>query len=284
MSSPALPHPIPDAVEIEVHHLGLIAGEGEFPLLIARAARSRSIPVTAFGLRGVTSPELEQIADTVHWVKLGDLDKVLRLCREAGITKAVMAGRIKHTAIFQPGLFGPSDLFKLAKLANKKADSVLGLVTQEFARENIEILDQALFVRSCMPRAGLLTPACPPSPDTLRDIEFGIEMARRSAGLDIGQTVVVKNLSIVAVEAMEGTDETIERAGRVAGEGIVVVKVSKPQQDRRFDLPVVGLTTVRKMAAARAAALAFPGGEVLVFNQDEALQLAAANNISVVGI
>ena len=281
MSSPAV-SPAPPALRID--HLALLAGEGEFPVLIARAARSQSIPVTVFGLKGLTSPELEQIATAMHWVQLGDLDEIVRMCQEGGIRHAVMAGRVKHSVIFQPGVFKPSHLVKLARLANKKADSVLGLVTQEFEKGNIQILEQIHFLRACMPGPGLLTPGCPPSEEVARDAEFGLQLARKIAGMDIGQTIVVKSQSVVAVEAMEGTDETIERAGRIAGEGCVVVKVAKPAQDKRFDVPVVGLTTIRKMAKARAAALAIPGGEVLVLNQAESLALAAESGISVFAI
>ncbi|MBI3737403.1 LpxI family protein, partial [Candidatus Sumerlaeota bacterium] len=165
-----------------------------------------------------------------------------------------------------------------------KANSILNVVTAELESENIHVLDSTLFLRSCLPGKELLTKACPPSEETQADIDFGYELAKQVAGLDIGQTVVVKSQSVVAVEAMEGTDAAIERAADIAGEGIVVVKVSKPQQDRRFDVPVLGLTTIEKLVKVRAAALAFSGGETLFFDEKEAVALAEANKITIIGV
>lgn len=268
----------------EIGHLGLIAGGGEFPLLVARAARSRMLSVTAVGIEGVTSPKLEDEVNTMRWIKFGQFNNLVRALRTAGVTKAVMVGRVKHNAIFQLKNIDLRGLRLIGKLANRKADSILGLAVEEFANENIEILDSTLFLRDSMPGKGLLTPSVPATEEILGDIEFGIEHARKIAGLDIGQTVIVKSRSIVAVEAMEGTDAAIHRAGEVAGPDCVVCKVSKPQQDRRFDFPVFGLTTIKKMIGSGAAAFAFPGEEVLFFDQEEAIPLAEANKICIIGV
>lgn len=261
-------------------HLGLIAGEGQFPFLLARAARDRKISVTAIGIHGITSLDLEREVDTMLWVEFGQFNRMIELAHEAGIHKAMMAGRIKHTSIFQLSKIDSRGIKLLAKSASKKADALLGAVTEELAKEDIEILDSTMLLRECMPPPGLLTPSAAPSQAVLDDIHFGRPIASAIAGLDVGQTLVVKHKSVVAVEAMEGTDETIVRAGSIAGEGCVVIKVSKPRQDKRFDVPVVGQTTVRKLAQIRAAALAFPGGEALFFEREAACALAADYGIT----
>jgi UDP-2,3-diacylglucosamine hydrolase len=266
---------------IGLHNLGLIAGEGKFPFLLAKAAKDRNIFVTAIGIHGITSPDLTQEVDAMFWVEFGQFNRLIEVCHEAGIQKAVMAGRIKHHSIFQLAKIDRRGIKLLAKTASKKADALLGAITDELAREDIEILDSTLLLRECMPAAGLLTPTVPPSPTVMDDILFGRPLANSIAGLDVGQTIVVKHKSIVAVEAMEGTNQTILRAGEIAGEDCVVIKVSKPRQDRRFDVPVIGLTTIKKLITARCAALAIPGGEALFFERDEACALAAAHCITI---
>lgn len=284
-SAPIAPRLMPDHdPELNIDNLGLLAGEGDFPLLVARAARSRSIPVTAVGIQGLTSPILENEVTTMHWIKFGQFDRAIRLLQSSGVRKLIMVGRVKHNQIFKLSSIDMRGLKLIARLANKKADSILGLVAEELAKENLELLDSSLFLRDCMPPSGLLTPKVRPTEDLRRDFEFGIEHARALAGLDIGQSIVVKSQSVVAVEAMEGTDATIERAGRIAGAGIVLCKVAKPRQDRRFDLPVLGLTTVRKLADVGAAGLAFPGGEVLFFDHEEAVALAERHKICILAV
>ncbi|MEN6627481.1 MAG: UDP-2,3-diacylglucosamine diphosphatase LpxI [Candidatus Sumerlaeia bacterium] len=266
---------------LDLDHVGLIAGEGKFPFLLARAARDRNISLTAIGVRGITPVELADEVDAMLWVEFGQLGKMIDLCHQAGVDKVIMAGRIQHRSIFQLSRIDRRGLKILASLPTKKADSLLGALTDELAREKIEVLDSTMLMRECMPPAGLLTPSCPPSDAVLGDIAFGRPIASQVAGLDIGQTIVVKQGTIVAVEAMEGTDKTILRAGQIAGEGCVVIKVSKPRQDRRFDVPVAGMTTVRKLVEARCAALAIPGGEALFFDRDEACALAQKHGICI---
>lgn len=284
MSNPALskteePNPL-DSIK----HIGLLAGEGRFPFLIAQAARDRDVRVTAFALKNVTPENLEEVVDEIHWLELGHFQHLIELFHEHDIHKIVMAGRVRHSSIFQLRKIDIRGIKLLGKMANKKADSILKTVTDEFARENVEVLDSTLFLRSLMPPPGILTTSTPPGTEVKIDIDFGYQLAKEIAGMDIGQTVVVKSQTVVAVEAMEGTDGAIERAGKVAGEGTVVVKVSKPMQDKRFDVPVIGLRTIRKMIEARSAALAFTGGETLFFDQAEAIALAEENGISIVAV
>lgn len=275
--------PVPtrqSSVEIDLSPIGIIAGEGNFPRLLARAAREHNIHVSAIGIRGITSSDLADEVDQMHWVDFGKFNRIIEVCHEAGIRKAVMAGRIKHSCIFHLSKIDRRGIKLLARTANRKADTILKAVTDEFGREGIEVMDSTLLLREWMPPSGLLTPQAPPDRHIMEDIEFGRPIADRVAGLDIGQTVVVKEGTVVAVEAMEGTDKVILRAGEQAGAGCVVIKVAKPRQDRRFDVPVIGLTTVKKMIQARCSAMAFPGGQVLFFEQDDACALAASRGIS----
>lgn len=282
---PTVPSTAPDpAASLDFDRLGLFAGEGDFPLLVARAARAKGVAVTCVGVTGLTSPEIESLVSAMHWIKFGKFEQIIRLLQAGGITRMIMVGRIRHASILQLASLDRRSLKLLSGLANKKADTILARVVEEFASENIEVLDSTLFLRDCMPPAGLLTPRVPPTAELRGDIDFGLEHARSIAGLDIGQTVIVKSGTIVAVEAMEGTDAAIERAGLLAGPGIVMCKVAKPNQDRRFDVPILGLNTVRNLVAVRAAGLAFPGREVLFFERDEAVALAEANNLSILAV
>jgi DUF1009 family protein len=262
-------------------HIGMIAGEGDFPFMVARAARDRGIQVTAIGINGITDPKLADEVDAMHWVEFGKMNRLIETCHRSGFTRAVMVGRIHHNNIFKLAKMDWRGIKMLAKAPTRRANDLLGAVMAELAHENIELLDSTLLLRECMPGAGVLTPDCLPSEQVMDDIEFGRPLARAIAGLDVGQTVVVKHRAIVAVEAMEGTDQTILRAGEIAGPGCVVIKIDKPRQDRRFDVPVVGLATVQNMIRAECAALAFPGGQTLFFEQEASCRLAADRGIAI---
>jgi DUF1009 family protein len=264
-----------------LNHIGLIAGEGDFPHMLARAARSRMIHVTAIGIRGITSPELAEEVDAMHWVEFGQFGKVIEYCHESQVMKAVMAGRIRHNSIFQLRKLDMRGVKLLARTPRKTANALLGAITEEFARENIEIIDSTIFLRECMPAPGLLTPRCQPDENVLADIEFARPIADQLAEMDIGQTLVVRDGTIVAVEAMEGTNLTIIRAGEVAGDGCTVIKTCKPSQDSRFDVPVLGLTTIKKLIQSRCQAIAFPGNEVLFFELEDSIELAQSRGITI---
>jgi UDP-2,3-diacylglucosamine hydrolase len=193
----------------------------------------------------------------------------------------MMAGRVPHNSIFQYRHFDARALKLIAKAVNRKADTLLGAVTAELEREGIEVLDSSLFLKSLMPPPGLLTGDRQPTEGEQDDIDFGWPIAKAVAGQDIGQSIVVKGRAVIAVEAMEGTDECIRRAGEVAGPGCIVIKVSKPAQDLRFDIPVIGKTTLKHMVEAGCTALAFSARESLLFDQDEVLRVASENNISI---
>src|SRR5256884_8031336 len=244
---------------------GLIAGNGRFPFLVLEAARNQGIEMAVIALREEASPELEGLAQRLHWVSLGELSRTLDLLHQEGVTRAVMAGQVKHTKIFSS--IRPD--WKLAKLIfslpRKNTDALIGAVAKVLGDEGIRLVDSTLFLRPLVPEAGVLTQRAP-SEQEAADIEYGLGVARQIAGMDIGQTVVISDKACVAVEAMEGTDETIARAARLAnGKKLVVVKVSKPKQDMRFDVPVVGLPTIQQMRACGATGAAVDAGRSLFF-------------------
>src|SRR6516225_8976528 len=231
---------------------GLIAGNGRFPFLVLEGARSQGIDMAVIALKEEASPELEKAAKRVHWVSLGELSKTIDVMHEEGVTQAVMAGQVKHDKIFSS--IRPD--WKLAKLLfslpRKNTDSLIGAVARVLEEEGIRLVDSTLFLKPLVPEAGVLTGRGPDAREAA-DIAYGMAIARQVAGMDLGQTVVISDRACVAIEAMEGTDETISRAARMArGKPLVVVKVSKAKQDMRFDVPVIGLPTIEQMKAAGA--------------------------------
>ena len=260
---------------------GLIAGNGRFPFLVLEGARCQGIEMAVIALKEEASPELEKIAKRLHWVSLGELSKAIELMQSEGVKRAVMAGQVKHNKIFSS--IRPD--WKLAKLLfalpRKNTDSLIGAVAKVLEEEGIQLVDSTMFLKPLLPEAGVLTRRGP-SAQEAADIEYGLGIARHIATRDIGQTVVVSDSACVAVEAMEGTDETIARAARFAnGRPLVVVKVSKPRQDMRFDVPVVGLPTVESMKLAGATALAIDANRTLLFDREKLIAMADAAGIAI---
>jgi hypothetical protein len=260
---------------------GLIAGNGRFPFLVLEGARSQGIEMAVIALKEEASPELEKIAKRLHWVSLGELSKAIELMQREGVKQAVMAGQVKHSKIFSS--IRPD--WKLAKLLfslpRKNTDSLIGAVAKVLEEEGIHLVDSTMFLKPLLPEAGVLTRRAP-STQEAADMEYGLGIARHIAAKDIGQTVVVAESACVAVEAMEGTDETIARAARFAnGRPLVVVKVSKPRQDMRFDVPVVGLPTVESMKMAGATALAIDANRTLLFDREKLIAMANDAGIAI---
>jgi DUF1009 family protein len=262
--------------------IGLIAGEGNFPLLLAEAARNEGVEIIAFGVHGLANEELRRHSIAMHSLKLTEFSKLFDFCRQYDVRHVVMAGRVPHSILLKQISFDPRIFKVLGGLANRKADTLLSAAVEEIEKEGIEVLDSTMFLSSCMPDPGLLTPRMRPTEEIMKDIEFGWPLAREAGRLDIGQTVAVKNGVVIAVEALEGTDGLIKRTYPLAGEGCVFVKVAKPRQDMRFDVPVIGLTTIRNLAAARAAALCVQAGRTLFFDRKEAIELAEQNRIAII--
>jgi UDP-2,3-diacylglucosamine hydrolase len=260
---------------------GLIAGNGRFPFLVLEGARSQGIEMAVIALKEEAAPELEKIAQRLHWVSLGELGKAIDLMHKEGVTQAVMAGQVKHNKIFSA--IRPD--WKLAKLLfslpRKSTDALIGGIARVLEDEGIQLVDSTLFLKPLLPEPGVLTRRAPHERETA-DIAYGHSVARKIAAMDIGQTVVISDQACVAVEAMEGTDETIARAARIAGgKPLVVVKVSKPRQDMRFDVPVVGLPTIEQMKSSRATALAVDAGRTLLFDRQKLMELADAADIAI---
>ena len=260
---------------------GLIAGNGRFPFLVLEGARNQGIEMAVIALKEEASPELEKVAKRLHWVSLGELSKAIELLQREGVQQAVMAGQVKHNKIFSA--IRPD--WKLAKLLfslpRKNTDSLIGAVAKVLQDEGILLVDSTMFLKPLIPDAGVLTRRAP-SEEEAADMDYGLQVARQIAGMDIGQTVVIADCACVAVEAMEGTDETIARAARFAqGKKLVVVKVSKPGQDMRFDVPVIGLPTVESMKQAGASALAVDATRTLLFDREKLVELADAAGIAI---
>src|SRR5438132_4190459 len=226
---------------------GLIAGNGRFPFLVLEGARSQGIEMVVIAIKEEAAPELEAQAKRVHWVSLGELSKTIDLLHKEGVAQAVMAGQVKHTKIFSA--IRPD--WRLAKLLfalpRKNTDALIGAVAKVLEDEGIRLVDSTLFLKPLVPDPGVLTRRAPNEHEA-EDIAYGLGVARQIASMDIGQTVVIADRACIAVEAMEGNDETIARSARIAGgKPLVLVKVSKPGQDMRFDVRVIGLPTIEQM-------------------------------------
>jgi DUF1009 family protein len=263
--------------------LGLIAGNGRFPFLAAAGARSAGRRVIALAIREETEPGLEAEVDELHWVGLGQLGRAIDILRRAGVREALMAGQVKHRQIFSDIVPDLKLVGVLARLAFQNTDSLIGGVADALSREGITLLPSVAFLGDQMAEVGPMTRR-KPSRAERADIEYGETVARTLAGMDLGQTVVVKSRAAVALEAMEGTDEVIRRAGRLAGPGTVVVKVSKPGQDMRFDVPVVGVGTQEAMAEAGTKVLALDAERTLMIDKAAFLERAEAAGVAVFGL
>jgi len=266
-----------------VKKIGLIAGNGKFPLMFARAAAERDLDVVAVAIKRDASPFIARLVKKTYWLSLKDYGRMFDIFRSEGITKVIMAGQVDPRKLFYKDV-GDDTLKKLLAAArDKRPDTIFGAVADMLAAQGIELIDSTLFLEKFLPEQGVLT-RLQPDDRMWRDIRFGFDMAKRVAGLDIGQTLVVKDGAIVAVEAIEGTDAAIRRAGCVSDGGIVVIKVSKPNQDMRFDIPVVGPRTVKHLARVRGRCLAIEAGKTLMIDRPECVKRANRHGIVIVAL
>ncbi len=264
--------------------VGLIAGNGRFPLLAAKEARRQGKRVVVCALQGETDTQIETLADVCSWVKLGEIGKLVRFFKKEGVSQVLMAGKIEKVKLFGGNVQPDFEMLKvLMKIRDFKDDSLLGAIADYLGREGIQVLDSTIFLSSALPGEGALGQK-KPTKEMLEDIQFGFEMAKAVAGLDIGQTLVIKKKSVLAVEAIEGTDAAIQRGGALGSGGVVVVKVAKPNQDMRFDVPAIGLKTMESLIEARAEALAFEAGKTIIMDQAEFIRIADKNNMVVFGM
>ena len=309
---------------------GLIAGNGKFPLLVAEGARRAGDSLAVAAIHEETDPQIERLADRVEWVGIGQLGKMIRFFKDEGVEKAIMAGQVRHVQIFSRAVPDARMLKLLLKLPRRNTDSLIGAVADELGSEGIQLIDSTYFLQDYLPRAGTLTTRKPDAREQA-DIDYALEIAREISRLDLGQTIVVRGKACVAIEAMEGTDATIRRAGQLTREGteappllgqvtdtgenssreteekeggfvrglsnllrgkrtnlaagrLTVVKLAKPGQDMRFDVPVTGVPTIETMIEAGATCLCVSAGKTLMLDRDEMLALANQHGIAVVAV
>jgi DUF1009 family protein len=262
---------------------GLIAGNGKFPFMVVEGARQQGAQMVVAAIHEETDPAIEQLADRVEWVGIGQLGRMIRFFKDEGVEKAIMAGQVKHVQIFSRAVPDARMLKVLLRLTRRNTDSLIGAIATELQSEGIELINSTYFLQQHLPQTGTLTRRQPDKHER-EDIEYGLEIAREIARLDLGQTIVVRGKACVAIEAMEGTDETIRRAGQLVKKRLTVVKIAKPNQDMRFDVPVVGVPTIETMLEAGATCLCITAGKTLMFDREEMIRLANDRKIAIVAV
>lgn len=253
-------------------------------MLFASAAKKRGFYIVAVAVKGDTSFALQKYVDKIYWLGLGEFSKLFELFKREGISKVVMAGQVSPRRLFSKEVNKDEGLRNLLEsVKDKKADTIFGAIALKLKECGLELLDSTTFIEEFIPPKGTLTKR---EPDIREwgDINFGLTLAKQIAALDIGQSVIVKDKAVVAVEALEGTDNIIRRAKAISRGGFVLVKVSKPNQDKRFDIPVVGLRTVRNLAGAKAKCLAIEAGKTLFIDKQESIKLADKKSIAIVAV
>jgi DUF1009 family protein len=269
-----------------VKPLGLIAGNGRFPFLVAEEARKAGRRVVAVAFKEEADPALEQVVDKIHWLYVGQLNKWIKTFKTEGVEEVVMAGLVRHTNMYDDLRRFHPDLRILRiffKAKDRKADTLLGALADDLAKDGLRLMPSITHLQHCLAPAGVLTKR-KPTAEELADIKFGFQLAKGMAGLDVGQTVCVKKKGVVAVEAMEGTDKCIRRAGDMTRGSFVVVKVSKPKQDLRFDVPVIGLNTIETINESGGGVLAVEAGKTLILDQEKVVEWANSAKVCIVGV
>lgn len=262
---------------------GLIAGNGNFPFLVLEGARRQGADLAVVAICEETDKRIEEAAEKVIWVGIGQLGKMISFFKKEGVSRVMMAGQVKHIQIFSGALPDLRMLKMLFGLKQRNTDALIGGVASEMAKEGIELIDSTYFIQDRLAQEGVLSKRKPDANEQ-GNIEYGLEIANEIARLDLGQTIVIRAKACVAIEAMEGTDATIKRAGELAKGKLTVVKVAKPNQDMRFDVPVVGVPTIQTMIEAGATCLSLTAGKTLMFDKEEMLALADEKKIAVVAV
>ncbi len=275
---------------------GLIAGNGRFPFMVVDGARRAGVSLSVAAIREETDPAIEREVDSLTWVGIGQLGRMIRFFKHEGVEKAIMAGQVRHVQIFSRAVPDARMLKMLLTLPRRNTNSLIGAVADELASEGIDLIDSTYFLQDNLPAPGELTNRKPNAAERA-DINYGLEVAHDLARLDLGQTIVVRGKACIAIEAMEGTDETIKRAGellrggrstrkrlRLTSGALTVLKLSKPDQDMRFDVPVIGVPTIETMIAAGATCLCISAGKTLMFDREELIALANKHKIAIVAV
>jgi DUF1009 family protein len=262
---------------------GLIAGNGRFPFLVLDGAREQGVEMVVAAIKEETAPEIEGHAGHVEWVGVGQLGRLIRFFKREQVTHAIMAGQVKHHQIFRLNALPDLRMVKmLTRLSAKNTDSLIGAVADELAGEGITLVESTTFLQSMLAREGLLTRR-KPNKEERADFDYGLHVVREIGRLDLGQTLCVKDRAVVAIEAMEGSDAVIARAGEITGgRPFVVIKAAKPNQDMRFDVPVIGVPTIEAMRNAGATAIHITPNKTLLIDKPQVIEIADQAGICVV--
>jgi len=264
--------------------IGLIAGNRKFPLIVSQAAKKKNFYVVAVAIKGDACAQLKNSVDKIYWIGLDEFARMFEIFKQEGVSKVVMAGQISPHRLFSKEIENNQEIKNLlASLKDKKADTIFGAFADKLKEFKLELLDSTVFIKNLLPNKGTLTKQEPNFHDW-EDIYFGFDLAKEIAYLDIGQTVAVKAKAVVAVEALEGTDNLIRRAGKISRGGFVLVKVSKPKQDMRFDIPVVGFNTVKNLLKASARCLAIEAEKTLFIDLKESVNLANRKGLAILAL
>jgi hypothetical protein len=267
-----------------MERLGLIAGNGNFPLIAADAAGKENIKITAVAFKGETSHRLNKLVDKIYWIGIGQMSKLFDILQKEDIHKTIMAGQIKAIHLFKPWIKKDQTMKKfLQRVKDSRGDSLLKSVAEELEKRGVELLNSSFLLKESLADEGVMTDT-EPDEKTWQDIKFARPLAKKIADLAIGQTIIVKNTAILAVEAIEGTDETIKRGSRLGKGQIVVVKVSRTSHDMRYDIPVVGLKTLKIAKRYKVKAIAVEAKKTLLIDKNKFLEYANKIGIAVVGI
>lgn len=261
---------------------GLIAGNGQFPFLVVEGAKKIGASLSVVAINEETDKRIDDVAETITWLGLGQLGKMISFFKKQGVTQVMMAGQVKHVQIFSGALPDIRMMKMLWNLPRRNTDALIGGVADEMAKEGIELIDSTHLIKDHLAPTGVLSKRSPNESEQ-QNIEYGLHIANEIARLDLGQTIVVRSAACVAIEAMEGTDETILRAGKLANGKLTVVKVAKPNQDMRFDVPVIGVPTIENMINSGATCISVTAGKTLIFDRDKMLKLADQHKICVLG-
>jgi UDP-2,3-diacylglucosamine hydrolase len=262
---------------------GLIAGNGRFPFLVLEGARAEGVDMAVAAIKEETDPKIESLAPVVEWISVGHLNKLIKFFARNGVSHAIMAGQVKHVQIFKLNALPDLRMAKmLARLKRRNTDALIGAVAAELEAEGIKLIDSTTFLQPLIARDGILTKRAP-NKHELEDIEYGLHVARELARLDLGQTIVVKNQAVIALEAMEGTDATIRRASElVRGRALTAIKVAKPNQDMRFDVPVIGLNTIETLRESNVTAMSVTANKTLIIDREETIAAANKHRIAII--
>ena len=264
--------------------IGLISGNRRFPLIFAQQAVNKGYQVVALAIKGNTSRTISRFADKVYWIDIREFAKIFDIFKAESVKKIAMVGQINPRYLFNNKVMASEEINRLfSGLKDRRANSIFGLIAEKLNDNGFELLDSTTFMEEYVPEKGVLTISSP-TPEIWEDINFGLNLARKIADLDIGLSVAVKDKAVVAVEALEGTDSLIKRAGRISRKGAVVIKVSRPNQDMRFDLPLVGFNTIKNLIKIKASCLAIEAKKTIFLDTKTAIKLADRANLSIVAV